>query len=760
MPSLSTIDGTPTGGVYGFSSLALEIIKKINPDYVAVAWDKQKTNIRRRLAIYPKYKANRKPAPADFYAQIPILHDLLKAFGWPLYECDDYEADDIMGTLSKQANKQGIETILVTSDLDMLQIVDHDTKLFALKKGLSQIEEFDISALESKYGIKKEQFLDLKALKGDSSDNIPGVPGIGEKTAIELLNKYETLDKIFVHIEDEKDSVQKKLRAGKDLAYMSRELAEIWCDAPVEFDPDSSSISNLDAEALQVKLKELEFNSLLRRIPKSMGIDPSTKIAVVSSHTGREHILDKDVLVAFDAKKYLHEYKTSSTPDKVFDINQALFLLNPLRRDFSEPGMISETYAHVKSELESSPKLAEIAYELDFPLISILYHMEYKGIAINPTFFSEMSAEFSQDLAKTERQIYNIVGRTFNLNSPLQLSEVLFNDLKLPTVGIKKTSRGYSTGQSELDKLRGLDPIIELIERHREYSKLKSTYIDALPPLADENNRIHTTFTQNVTATGRLSSLNPNLQNIPVRTELGRKIRQGFVAEQGKVFVSADYSQFELRLAAVLANDEILIEDFGSGIDVHTKTASDVYGVPVNQVTKDQRRHAKVINFGVLYGMSPRGLAVATGMDFFSAKKFIDQYFTLRAPIRRFLDDTLSKAKDEGYVETYFGRRRPTPDINSSNFVVREAAKRAAMNMPIQGTEADLMKRAMIKLDRALGGLGEQILQIHDSILVECPEENAEKVAHILKTTMESVAPELPIKLSVDVSTGKNWGDL
>jgi DNA polymerase-1 len=311
-----------------------------------------------------------------------------------------------------------------------------------------------------------------------------------------------------------------------------------------------------------------------------------------------------------------------------------------------------------------------------------------------------------------------------------------------------------------LDKLRGQHPIIELIERTRELAKLKNTYVDTLPLLADENNRIHTTFNQDVASTGRLSSTNPNLQNIPVRSDLGRKIREAFVPEDGNVFVSADYSQFELRLAAVLANDEALIADFNDGADIHTKTASEAYGIPLEEVTKNQRRAAKVINFGVLYGMSPHGLSAATGMSFTEAKTFIDQYFALRAPIRKFIDDTLEKAKNEGYVETYFGRRRPTPDVSSSNFMVRESAKRAAANMPIQGTEADLMKMAMLKVDEKIGDLGFQVLQVHDSILVECPEANASQIEELLKTTMETIYPELKVKLKVDVSTGKNWGEL
>lgn len=386
--------------------------------------------------------------------------------------------------------------------------------------------------------------------------------------------------------------------------------------------------------------------------------------------------------------------------------------------------------------------------------------MESRGIRIDKSQLARMSNELAVEYAKLEQEIFEMVGYEFNIASPAQLSEVLFTKLQLATTGIKRGKTGYSTDQKTLDKLRGVHPIVELIERTRELAKLKNTYVDTLPKLADEAGRIHTTFHQDVAATGRLSSADPNLQNIPVRTELGRRIREAFIPSDGKVFVSADYSQFELRLAAVLAGDTKLIEDFNSDIDIHAKTASEVYGIPLEAVTKAQRRDAKVINFGVLYGMSPHGLAAATGMSFTQAKEFIDQYFTLRAPIREFIDKTLQQARTEGYVETFYGRRRPTPDIHSTNFIVRQSAERAAANMPIQGTEADLMKRAMIQLDSALEGKAEQLLQIHDSVLVECAPEDADSVGKTMKQVMETVAPELGINLRVDVTQGSHWGTL
>lgn len=824
MPGLSLSDGTPTGGVFGFASLAIELIKKLEPDYVAVAWDKKGTNIRKRREIYPEYKAGRKKAPDDFYAQLPMLFELLEAFGWPLYELDDYEADDILGAFAKEATAKGIETCLLTSDLDALQLIGPMTKVYALKNGLSNLEEFDVEYFEKKYGIEVEQFLDLKSLKGDSSDNLPGVPGIGEKGAIQLLQEYTTLDNIYAHIDDIKPTLAKKLIAGKDLAYMSKEVGRIWVDAPVKLDWDVADINDIDLDKVAAILKRLEFSSLVNRLPKHMQAKSAAGAAPVESSIKPLQIipwpetvsidgpvvlqvkddtvwlsqdsktiakakiadLDRSVwrvfelatVISYDSKILYHQLAAHDVFvrfGELHDVHQAAFLINPLQRDRSIGSLLNaeiedddpttgaalwQLYEQQNEAFDQEPKFARIAREFDFPLTYILFLMEHRGIKIDPKLLKKMSKELGDEHADLEQQMYKMVGYDFNIASPAQLSEVLFTKLQLPTAGIKKGKTGFSTGQKELDKLRGQHPIIELIERTRELAKLKNTYVDTLPGTADKNQRIHTTFNQDVAATGRLNSINPNLQNIPVRTDLGRKIREAFIPDKGNVFISADYSQFELRLAAILAGDTEMIDDFNGDVDIHTKTASEVYGVPMNEVTKGQRRDAKVINFGILYGMSPHGLSAATGMNFVEAKKFIDRYFELRSPIRKYIDDTLARARTDGYVETYYGRRRPTPDIYSSNFMVRQGAERAAANMPIQGTEADLMKVAMLEVDRRLNGLGEQILQIHDSILVEAPAKNAEKIAEILKSVMENIAPELGIKLKVDVSVGKNWGEL
>ena len=838
MGNLSLEDGTPTGGVYGFASLAFEVIRKLKPDYVVVAWDKKGTSTAKRSAIYPEYKAGRKKAPDDFYEQIPLLKDFLKTLGWPLFETDGYEADDILGTLAVQANKLGVEANLITSDLDMLQLIDENTKVFAMKRGFSDIEEFDLEYFENKYGLKQSQFLDLKALQGDSSDNIPGVPGIGPKTATQLLQEFFTLEGIYENLENIKPAWRKKLEDGKDLAFMSKKIAEIFLDAPVELNFEDADIRNFNYEEVLKMLRKLEFNSLVRKIPKEMKTGSedfktknenqiglfeealkSSEINILPEISAEKFFEKPQDLVFFDfdsqklkilvsnfeditefnfmefskfadffknvktvffnAKETFHKIFNAGIDfgdwGEIYDIEQLEFLLNPLIRDKSLSGIYGEKidegdskvrisamriiFERQQKKLEDLPRIREIAEKLDFPMSLVLFKMEKAGVEICPEIFAKMSVEFASEISKIEKEIFEIAGREFNVASPLQLSKVLFEDLGLPTKGIKKSKNGFSTGQKELDKLREHSPIIDKIEQFREFSKLKSTYVDALPKLADEKNRIHSNFAQDVTTTGRLSSSNPNLQNIPIRSELGRRIREGFVAKKGNLLVSADYSQFELRLAAVLANDKPLIETFEKDLDIHAKTASEVFGVPIDEVSKEQRRVAKIINFSVLYGVGAHNLSGTIGVGFYEAKKYIEEYFNAHKPIRELMDNTLKKAQDEGYVETFFGRRRPMPDIKSSNFMIREMAKRAAQNMPIQGTEADLMKRAMLAVDEKIvkAGLGEQILQIHDSILVEVPAENAKNVAEILKQQMENVAPELNVKLKVEVSIGKDW---
>ncbi len=826
MPNLSTKDGTPTGGVYGFAVLALEVVKRLDPDYVCVAWDKAKTNIRSRIALYPQYKANRKAPPPDFYEQIPLLRNLLDALGWPLYEADDFEADDLMGAFARQAGEQGVESFLVTSDLDVLQLVNEHTHIYTLKKGLSSIELFDQTHFREKYGIEPTQWVDVKALKGDSSDNVPGVAGVGEKTALQLISEYGSLEGVYENVELLKPTLRDKLLKDKDMAYLSKTLVTLITDAPIEISLTDAQVTDGVSDEFVAMLKKLEFRSLLREVEASrlhspdsqpttlptakeasfdIGLIPPDKLRLldISDDSGSiivstEHGVwssvdistltqrDVDVIangptIGHDLKRVFRALLSANLEWRgvvAHDTRIVAFLLNALERsrdlsdlldqkiDTNEHGQVVaaiwKLYAEQQTALDGLPQIRRLANEIELPSIYLLAKMEHRGIKLDSSYLGDMSQRFEKKIGALERNIYAKAGKEFNISSPSQLAVVLYEDLELPKWGIKKGKNGYSTGARELAKLRHLHPIINLITEYREYTKLKSTYIDALPKLVDENGKLHTTFNLDVAATGRLSSNNPNLQNIPTRTDLGQAIRSAFVADEGNVFVSADYSQFELRLAAVMSDDKGLIEAFNDNLDVHTKTASEIYEVPMDKVTKSQRRNAKTINFAVLYGMSAHGLSESTGMSMVEAKAFIDKYFSLRKPVADYIEKITSDAAEQGYVETIFGRRRPTPDLRSSNYVVREAAKRAAANMPIQGTEADLMKIAMLRVEDELNNknLGEQILQIHDSIMVECPKGNAKKVSELLVDIMENVYPELPISLRVDVHTADNWGDL
>lgn len=869
MPNLSTKDGTPTGGVYGFCAMALELIKRLKPDYVCVAWDKPKTNIRRRLAIYPDYKAGRKPAPPDFYAQIPILHEVLEAFNWPLYELDDYEADDIMCGLAKRASKEGIETMLISSDLDMLQCLSPLTHMYALKKGLTNIERFDPESFEEKYGISTSQFLDLKALKGDGSDNIPGVPGIGEKGASDLLREYKTLDGVYENLALVKNTLAKKLEAGKDSAYMSREVARLYDDAPIELDLGEMDVNKLDVNKLAAILKRLEFRSLLRNLPEGMQagnvdsiapatsdfelnipkivhVDDSTDVklegdVVLHARSAGKHgknptvllLSDEHTCYVFDLRekgegsreklatalqssvlglpsvtghdvknsfKVLLELGVEKLPRVAHDTLIGAFTVDALRRDQSlseqasadlgyeveldnldddelitkagEITAVIRELANLQGEkISEVTSLIKMVETVDWPVIPVLARLERAGMKLDPKFFGVLSERLGDQISDVEQTIYGYADQEFNISSPSQLSEVLFDKLALPVNVTKKGKSGYySTASNVLGKLKGQHPIIEYIEQYREFTKLKSTYVDPLPTQVDENNRVHSTMNMTIAATGRLSSVDPNLQNIPVRTDLGRKIREGFIAEKGNVLISADYSQFELRIAAAMSDDKLMITAFNEDRDIHTETAALIQGIPADQVTKEMRYSAKAVNFGILYGQGVHGLSEGAGISYAEAKQFIDKYFEVRPALKGMIERFRTEAKDRGYVETVMGRRRPTPDVQSSNFIVREGAYRAAINMPIQGSAADLTKMAMSKLQEQFEekwntknekwGRPQQIMQIHDSIMVECREEDSEAVGKMMKETMESICPDLGVNLKVDVSIGKNWGEL
>lgn len=820
MPHLSTADGRPTGGVYGFASLALELVRQLRPDYVAVAWDKAKTNIRRRRAIYPEYKANRHPAPPDFYQQIPILRQLLEALGWPFYEVDDYEADDIIGTLSKQANRAGIHTVIASSDLDMLQLIDDDTEVYALKKGLSSIDRFDVKAFQAKYGIRVDQFLDLKSLKGDSSDNIPGVPGVGEKTAVALLQKYHDLDGVYAHLDEITGAARRKLADGKASAYMSRELVQIQCDAPIPLDLQAADVEKLDRHKLRRLLLDLQFTSLLRRLPADMqvsegdetagaetAVEPAVEFQAASlpdrltgtvmavpaedglllsdqpgqyyktSYKLAAELLTAVPVVAYDLKELASRFLRRNLPVKFvasYDVGHAGFLVGSLSKprtladilteqsDRSEqrlPAVVYQFWQQTRRQLNQLPQLAQLASRVDFPLQPVLARMEERGVLADQAQLARLHQKLGDSLALLEQAIWREVGYEFNVASPAQLSEALFTKLALKPTARKNKRGSYPTGAKELAKLRSAHPVIDLIIKYRELAKLKTGYADTLPKLIAPDGRIHTTFSQSITATGRLSSSNPNMQNIPARTEQGREIKRAFIAPAGRVLVNADYAQFELRLAAALAGDQALIRVFDDPTnDVHTMTAAEAYGITPAEVTPEQRRHAKVINFGILYGMSPHGLAEATDMNLSEAREFIDKYFRAHRSVRDYQAKVIEQAKEDGYVQTLLGRRRPVPGLRSSNTMVREATKRAAINLPVQGTEADLMKMAMLKVEEIAGA--SQIMQVHDSIMVECDEAEAERIAGEMKRIMEQIYPELGVRLLVETKIGHDWSQL
>lgn len=857
MPNLSTKDGTPTGGVYGFAVLALELIKRLNPDYVCVAWDKPKTNIRKRKEIYPEYKANRKPPPPDFYEQIPLLHDLLDSFGWPLYELDDYEADDIMGALAVQAREKDIDTMLITSDLDLLQVINGNVHVYALKKGFSNIELYHPESFEAKYGVRVEQFLDLKSLKGDSSDNIPGAPGIGEKTAVKLLQDYDNLDNIYKNLDEIKSSTRDKLIAGKESVEISKQLARIWTDAPIKLDLKEVDGRHIKPDKVLDLLENLEFRSLTRQAKETLDLSGAvierkivdkyegeiihlssdlnelpdfTKgklfihslvedklgkkpaLIIFGCDTKKTYVANKSVLSdknscskllnkIVEAQQIIgHELKPLLKvliendivlPKNIFDINVAAFLDNSLEPDISLEGLarnianwsgasfedldvhkteelageivqnIANIYETLSAKISKDKDLEKLAVGTEMPMVCTLAKMEKKGIYLDKEYLLKLGEELSDQISDIEQEIYGHADEEFNINSPRQLADILFEKLALPTIGIKKGKTGYSTAAGELTKLKFAHPIIDLIQNYREVSKLMNTYINTLPDQIDVDGRIHTSFSLTTAQTGRLSSHDPNLQNIPTKTDLGNKVRKAFKPGSGKVFISADYSQFELRLAAMLAGDKEMIDLFNDGIDIHTITASQIYGRNEEDVTKTMRRDAKVINFGILYGMSPHGLSEATGMNMTTAKDFIDKYFDIRKPLVEYLDKLKKQAIEQGYVSTYFGRKRYTPDVKSSNFVVRMAAERAAINMPIQGTASDIMKMAMIKIDKMLDQYdgADMLLQIHDSILVEADEKTADDLAHKIRDIMENVV-KLPVNITVDTSIAKNWGDL
>jgi len=723
--------------VYGFISILLKVLKEFKPEYVAATFDVAGPTFRDEE--YEEYKAKRVKAPDELYAQIPKVKEVLSAFNISIYEKQGFEADDVIGTVAKliqkkQARLAGasakrahprVETVIVSGDLDTLQLVDAHTKVYTMRKGLQDTVLYDIGAVKKRFeGLTPEQMVDYKGLRGDPSDNIPGVTGVGEKTAIQLLSDFGSIDNLYKEIEKDtekskqiKPSVRAKLVEFKDQAFFSRELATVRKDVPIDFALEDLEWKNYDRDNMEKVLTGFGFRSLIARLPTaSTDAGGRTPSALLGSG--------------------------GTTPAT------------------TEPPVVESDPTYEKIEmLYSEGVLSKEVYALEKKLVPVIRGMEEAGIKIDKKYFGKLAKEISETLADAESAIYKIAGKSFNANSPQQLSEVLFasppTGLMLPTKGLKKTPGGVvSTAAPELLKLKGKHPIIKELLKHRELQKLNSTYISPLPGLADDKDRIHTKFDQLGTATGRLSSSSPNMQNIPVRGTWGLRIRKGFIAEKGFQFVAFDYSQMELRLAAHIADEKKMKEFFKDGQDIHTMTAAEVFGIVPDRVSKDMRFRAKALNFGVLYGMGASGFAKSANIPREEAQSFIDNYFARFPAIREYISKTEEFARKNGYVETLLGRKRYIPEMTSSHPGLRAQAERMAINHPIQGTAADIIKMAMVAIS-----IPKLLLQIHDELLFEIEDGKIEETYPKIKNIMESVY-SLSVPLVVEVSSGKSWGEL
>jgi len=874
LPPFTTKKGELVNAVYGFSSTLLSVIAEFKPDYVVASFDLAGKTFRHEK--FEEYKATRVKGDDELYAQIPRVKEVVKAFNIPIYEVAGFEADDVIGTIATQIKSYGddVETIIVTGDMDTLQLVNDTTSVYTMRRGLSDSIMYDSEKVFARYGLSPDQIIDYKALRGDPSDNIPGVKGIGEKTAVTLLQKYITLDGVYENIEEIKGAVKDKLVRDKAQAYLSKELATIALNVPVTLELEKSVLKDFDRETIVKLFSELNFFSLIKRLPQdenaseavektSSGVvdfrytiadeknedeliaefsqaselSIATEISeekltgiAISWKTGRatffptaskafsklKTILENPeiIKVGYDLKAiYKQLFAESIVMEGISsDAMLAAYVLNPGEKldfekmIFSELGeeivfekkkqgqlslvanpedeqlaknivcqkadyslklkaalekRISEISAEQKEAAKTDGTLQTIFSEMEMPLVKILAQMELTGIELNTIIFKGISEKITGTLKNLEKSIYTFAGKEFNINSPSQLSEILFVTMNLPSVDIKKTKKGLSTGAAELEKLRGSHKIIEKIEEYRELFKLKTTYLDAIPKLVDKNSRVHTTYNQAVAATGRLSSTDPNLQNIPIKTELGQLLRTAFVAKEGYKLISADYSQIDLRCVAHVSNDKKLIEAFHRGDDIHKITAAEINKVPLSQVTEKMRSSAKALNFGIIYGMSSFGFSQSAGISREDAQKFINTYMENFSSVAEYMKETREFARNNGYVETLLGRRRNLHEINSPNFQVAASAERMAINMPIQGLAADIVKLAMIKISTNYESNTNvrMILQIHDEVILEVRNDFAEETAKKLKEIMENVHP-LRVPLIVNVNIGDNWGEI
>ena len=812
VPDLTNKDGLHTNGIFGFVNILFKILEEEKPDYLTVAFDVHHPTFRHEM--FKEYKGTRKGMPQELHEQVPVLKELLTAMGIQVMELPGYEADDLLGTVASKSEAKGMDVLVVSGDRDLLQIVTDHIRVCIpkTKRGTTEYEMYYTKDVQEKYGLLPKQIIELKALMGDSSDNIPGVPGIGEKTATAILQQFENVENAHAHLEEIKPKrANENLEAHYDMALMSKKLATIETDAPYEYDWESARTGNVFTKEAYELCQKLELKKLMAKFDLSeMPQEESVKTVTVSDFAEAEDIFakaenaditaaalkmeDRDInavdivldgnLYEIICEGFMTEAYLKDKAERLlangkcvvvsglkemlkvlhveectglYDLDIANYLINPVVS--VKPGEIDvlsvwNEFSDAKKRLEELG-MWELYTDMEMPLVFTLAGMEMAGVKMNAEALMEYGNALAVKIAELEERIYEQAGEKFNINSPKQLGVILFEKMQLP--GSKKTKTGYSTSADVLEKLAPEQPIIRDILEYRTLAKLKSTYADGLLTCLDEDGRVRSTFQQTVTATGRLSSTEPNLQNIPIRMELGRLIRKVFVPQDGYVFVDADYSQIELRLLAHMSGDEVLINAYNEAQDIHRLTASQVFNVPFEEVTDLQRRNAKAVNFGIVYGISSYGLSEDLSISPKEAKKYIDHYFETYPKIKEFLDGTVAKAKEEGCVRTLYNRRRPVPELSSSNFMQRAFGERIAMNSPLQGTAADIMKIAMIRVDRRLRSMKSRILlQVHDELLIETAPDELEAVKQILQEEMTGAA-ELSVNLEIDVHDGENW---
>lgn len=855
--NLTTKDGIFTNGVYGFLNMYYKVVDEYKPDNICVVFDRSAPTFRHE--DYEAYKGHRDKAPSELNSQFGILKDILNSLNVKFEELDGYEADDIAGTLAKKAQEENYDTILVTGDKDYLQLVDENIKVLLTKRGITDVDEYNEESVEEKYELKPVQLIDVKGLMGDPSDNIPGVPGVGEKTALKLIREYDSIENVYANIDNiSGKALKKKLEDNETLAYLSKKLGTIFLEVPMDIDIEKYKIEEPNYEELKEKYEKLEFNTFIKKLPTEeieyeedfeyIFINNPSKILENLKngkkdfvfhlfYNGSNYIHSKPEIFAFkiigEDKVYIYlleneeellDFKDVFENESITklsydlksdiyyllrngidlkapyeDLTVAEYLIDPsknsyeidktaklyLNRDlFSNEeifgkgkkkknlvdieeeqlgnyiGMymsVTEDLRKTLTEIIEERQMHDLYFNVELPLIKVLASMEVEGFEVDADYLTSLGEKFNEEILELEEKIYEDAGMEFNINSPKQLGEVLFDKLQLPV--IKRTKTGYSTDAEVLDKLKGSHEIVDRILRYRTVKKLTTTYIDGLLKLIGEDGRIHSTFNQTIAVTGRISSIDPNLQNIPVKTEEGRLIRKAFVAGKGKKLVDADYSQIELRVLAHLANDEVMLQSFKEGLDIHRKTASEVFNVDFDKVTPLDRSNAKAVNFGIVYGIGDYSLSQDLNITRKEARAYIENYLDTYKGIKKYMEEIVEVGKEQGYVETIMHRRRYVPELNSKNFNIRGFGERVALNTPIQGSAADIIKIAMIEVYNKLKEKNlksKLILQVHDELIIEATEDEVEEVTNLLKEVMEN-AVKLKVDLKVDINIGDSW---